>query len=67
MWDNKEVEMPDFFKKLKKKTEKKKMAGERGEKGAGKRRVPFLPLQASTTSWFCRRKGDSSTENGTRD
>ncbi|XP_062314285.1 piezo-type mechanosensitive ion channel component 2 [Osmerus eperlanus] len=64
LWDNKEVEMPDFFKKLKKKTEKKKMAGERGEKGAGKRRVPFLPLQASTTSWFCRRKGDSSTENG---
>uniref|UniRef100_A0A8C7UJ22 Piezo-type mechanosensitive ion channel component n=1 Tax=Oncorhynchus mykiss TaxID=8022 RepID=A0A8C7UJ22_ONCMY len=55
LWDNKEVEMPDFFKKLKKKTEKKKMSG--GDKAGDqpKRRLPFLPLQASTASLFRRR------------
>uniref|UniRef100_A0A8C8D902 Piezo-type mechanosensitive ion channel component n=1 Tax=Oncorhynchus tshawytscha TaxID=74940 RepID=A0A8C8D902_ONCTS len=55
LWDNKEVEMPDFFKKLKKKTEKKKMSG--GDKAGDqpKRRMPFLPLQASTASLFRRR------------
>uniref|UniRef100_A0A8C7UGW1 Piezo-type mechanosensitive ion channel component n=1 Tax=Oncorhynchus mykiss TaxID=8022 RepID=A0A8C7UGW1_ONCMY len=66
LWDNKEVEMPDFFKKLKKKTEKKKMSG--GDKAGDqpKRRLPFLPLQASTASLFRRRGKANSTEtNGT--
>uniref|UniRef100_A0A8C7YN25 Piezo-type mechanosensitive ion channel component n=1 Tax=Oryzias sinensis TaxID=183150 RepID=A0A8C7YN25_9TELE len=31
LWDNKEVEMPDFFKKLKKKVDKKKMTGTTAE------------------------------------
>ncbi|XP_036801684.1 piezo-type mechanosensitive ion channel component 2 [Oncorhynchus mykiss] len=62
LWDNKEVEMPDFFKKLKKKTEKKKMSG--GDKAGDqpKRRLPFLPLQASTASLFRRRGKANSTE-----
>ncbi|XP_024239446.1 piezo-type mechanosensitive ion channel component 2-like [Oncorhynchus tshawytscha] len=62
LWDNKEVEMPDFFKKLKKKTEKKKMSG--GDKAGDqpKRRMPFLPLQASTASLFRRRGKGNSTE-----
>ncbi|XP_031660217.1 piezo-type mechanosensitive ion channel component 2-like [Oncorhynchus kisutch] len=62
LWDNKEVEMPDFFKKLKKKTEKKKMSG--GDKAGDqpKRRMPFLPLQASTASLFRRRGKANSTE-----
>ncbi|XP_055788849.1 piezo-type mechanosensitive ion channel component 2-like [Salvelinus fontinalis] len=62
LWDNKEVEMPDFFKKLKKKTEKKKMSG--GDKAGDqpKLRLPFLPLQASTTSLFRRRGKANSTE-----
>uniref|UniRef100_A0AAZ3P3B8 Piezo-type mechanosensitive ion channel component n=1 Tax=Oncorhynchus tshawytscha TaxID=74940 RepID=A0AAZ3P3B8_ONCTS len=66
LWDNKEVEMPDFFKKLKKKTEKKKMSG--GDKAGDqpKRRMPFLPLQASTASLFRRRgKGNSTETNST--
>ncbi|XP_040908244.1 piezo-type mechanosensitive ion channel component 2 [Toxotes jaculatrix] len=63
LWDNKEVEMPDFFKKLKKKVDKKKMTGgdKMGSKEKPPRRLKFLPLQASTTSIFCRRKrGDSA-------
>ncbi|XP_038867450.1 piezo-type mechanosensitive ion channel component 2-like [Salvelinus namaycush] len=62
LWDNKEVEMPDFFKKLKKKTEKKKMSG--GDKAGDqpKLRLPFLPLQASTASLFRRRGKANSTE-----
>ncbi|CAB1329419.1 unnamed protein product [Coregonus sp. 'balchen'] len=62
LWDNKEVEMPDFFKKLKKKTEKMKMSG--GEKAGDqpKRRLPCLPLQASTASLFCRCGNANSTE-----
>ncbi|XP_035595477.2 piezo-type mechanosensitive ion channel component 2-like [Oncorhynchus keta] len=62
LWDNKEVEMPDFFKKLKKKTEKKKMSG--GDKAGDqpKRRLPFLPLQASTASLFRRRGKANSTK-----
>ena len=62
LWDNKEVEMPDFFKKLKKKVDKTKMTGgdKTGSQGKASRRLKFLPLQASTTSIFCRRrKGDS--------
>ncbi|XP_053280799.1 piezo-type mechanosensitive ion channel component 2 [Pleuronectes platessa] len=68
LWDNKEVEMPDFFKKLKKKVDKTKMTpGDKmGSKGKASRRLKFLPLQASTTSIFCRRKkgdsGDSQDE-----
>ncbi|XP_040009105.1 piezo-type mechanosensitive ion channel component 2 [Xiphias gladius] len=65
LWDNKEVEMPDFFKKLKKKVDKKKMTGgdKMGSREKTPRRLKFLPLQASTTSMFCRRKrGDSDDE-----
>ncbi|XP_070695122.1 piezo-type mechanosensitive ion channel component 2 [Pempheris klunzingeri] len=65
LWDNKEVEMPDFFKKMKKKVDKKKMTG--GDKTGGKdkpqRRLKFLPLQASTTSMFCRRRKGNSVES----
>ncbi|XP_035014498.2 piezo-type mechanosensitive ion channel component 2 [Hippoglossus stenolepis] len=62
LWDNKEVEMPDFFKKLKKKVDKTKMTGgdKMGSKGKASRRLKFLPIQASTTSIFCRRKRDDS-------
>ncbi|KAF7209479.1 piezo-type mechanosensitive ion channel component 2-like [Nothobranchius furzeri] len=58
LWDNKEVEMPDFFKKLKKKVDKKKMTGadKKGSKEKAPHRLKFLPFQASTTSIFCRRK-----------
>ncbi|XP_041654339.1 piezo-type mechanosensitive ion channel component 2 [Cheilinus undulatus] len=56
LWDNKEVEMPDFFKKMKKKVDKKRMSG--GDKMSNKdknhRRLKFLPPQASSTSIFCR-------------
>lgn len=67
LWDNKEVEMPDFFKKMKRKVEKKKMTG--GDKTCSKekhpRRLKFLPLQASTTSIFRRQKrGDSAESDG---
>ncbi|KAK5863316.1 hypothetical protein PBY51_000354 [Eleginops maclovinus] len=63
LWDNKEVEMPDFFKKMKKKVDRKKMTGgdKTGSNDKSKRRLKFLPIQASTTSLFCRRrKGDSA-------
>nr|XP_029133923.1 piezo-type mechanosensitive ion channel component 2-like [Labrus bergylta] len=63
LWDNKEVEMPDFFKKMKRKVDKKKMTGgdKMGSKDKTHRRLKFLPLQASTTSIFCRgRRGDSA-------
>uniref|UniRef100_A0A669F886 Uncharacterized protein n=1 Tax=Oreochromis niloticus TaxID=8128 RepID=A0A669F886_ORENI len=61
LWDNKEVEMPDFFKKLKKKVDKKKTGAEKmGSREQPPRRLRFLPLQASTTSLFCRhKKGES--------
>ncbi|XP_042564868.1 piezo-type mechanosensitive ion channel component 2 [Clupea harengus] len=74
LWDNKEVEMPDFFKKLKKKNEKNKInAGGGGGGGRGgedapapRRRLPFLPMQASTTSSLFHRwgKGNSSEQQG---
>ncbi|XP_059190060.1 piezo-type mechanosensitive ion channel component 2 [Centropristis striata] len=65
LWDNKEVEMPDFFKKMKKKVDKKKMTGgdKQGSKDKTQRRLKFLPLQASTTSMFCRRKKGDSAES----
>ncbi|KAL6119927.1 uncharacterized protein ACO6RY_04388 [Pungitius sinensis] len=64
LWDNKEVEMPDFFKKMKKKVDKKKMTGgdKMGNKDKTQRRLKFLPFQASTTSMFFRRKGGDSAE-----
>ncbi|XP_042155847.1 piezo-type mechanosensitive ion channel component 2 [Oncorhynchus tshawytscha] len=62
LWDNKEVEMPDFFKKLKKKTEKIKMSGGEKKGDEPKRRLPCLPLQASTASLFCRCGKANSTE-----
>ncbi|KAM4570603.1 piezo-type mechanosensitive ion channel component 2 [Fundulus diaphanus] len=65
LWDNKEVEMPDFFKKLKKKVDKKKMTGadKMGSKEKPSRRLKFLPFQASTTSMFCRKKKSDSGES----
>lgn len=57
--------MPDFFKKMKKKVDKNKMTGgdKTGSKEKHQRRLKFLPLQASTTSIFCRRKkGESDGE-----
>ncbi|XP_015233211.1 PREDICTED: piezo-type mechanosensitive ion channel component 2-like [Cyprinodon variegatus] len=64
LWDNKEVEMPDFFKKLKKKVDKKKMTGadKMGRKERSLRQMKFLPFQASTTSIFCRQKKEDSGE-----
>nr|XP_055071604.1 piezo-type mechanosensitive ion channel component 2 isoform X1 [Misgurnus anguillicaudatus] len=59
LWDNKEVEMPDFFKKLKKKTEKNKMTGASRRQEERTRKLPFLPLQTSYTSFFQKQKGDS--------
>lgn len=73
LWDNKEVEMPDFFKKLKKKNEKNKINAGGGGGGRGgedapapRRRLPFLPMQASTTSSLFHRwgKGNSSEQQG---
>lgn len=66
LWDNKEVEMPDFFKKMKRKVDKKKMTGDKmGNNEKSHRRLKFLPLQASTTSLFFRRKkGESPETNG---
>lgn len=64
LWDNKEVEMPDFFKKMKRKAEKKKITGEKmSSKERPLRRLKFLPLQASTTSIFCRKTTGASTES----
>lgn len=64
LWDNKEVEMPDFFKKMKRKVEKKRMTGDKtSSKEKPQRRLKFLPLQASTTSIFCRRKTGESAES----
>uniref|UniRef100_A0A8C7YMF3 Piezo-type mechanosensitive ion channel component n=1 Tax=Oryzias sinensis TaxID=183150 RepID=A0A8C7YMF3_9TELE len=65
LWDNKEVEMPDFFKKLKKKVDKKKMTGadKMGSAEKSRRRLKFLPIQASTTSIFCRQKTGCSSES----
>lgn len=56
--------MPDFFKKMKRKVDKKKMTGEKmSSKERPLRRLKFLPLQASTTSIFCRRKTGASTDS----
>lgn len=57
--------MPDFFKKMKKKAEKKKMTGGNKTNSTDKpqRRLKFLPLHASTTSLFCRKKRDESAES----
>ncbi|XP_034027616.1 piezo-type mechanosensitive ion channel component 2 [Thalassophryne amazonica] len=64
LWDNKEVEMPDFFKKMKKKVDKKKMTGDKTcSKREPEHRLKFFPLQASTTSIFRRRKKDSLAQS----
>lgn len=64
LWDNKEVEMPDFFKKMKKKVDKNRMTGDRtSNKEKPQRRLKFLPLQASTTSIFSRRWTSESAES----
>lgn len=57
--------MPDFFKKMKKKVEKKKMTtrDKTGNKEISARRLKFLPLQASTTSIFCRKRGRDSLQS----
>lgn len=57
--------MPDFFKKLKKKVDKKKMTGadKMGSNEKPSRRLKFLPFQASTTSIFCRQKQYDSEES----
>lgn len=57
--------MPDFFKKMKKKVDKNKMTGgeKLGSKEKAPRRLKFLPLSASTTSIFCRRKREDSAES----
>ncbi|XP_060788684.1 piezo-type mechanosensitive ion channel component 2 [Neoarius graeffei] len=63
LWDNKEVEMPDFFKKLKRKAEKNRLNGAaRGEKEDIKRRLGFFPLQTSTAKLFCRKKRKDNSE-----
>uniref|UniRef100_W5MGR7 Uncharacterized protein n=1 Tax=Lepisosteus oculatus TaxID=7918 RepID=W5MGR7_LEPOC len=73
LWDIKEVEMPDFFKKLKKKAQKKRgSTGERedkqGQRSSGERearrgrRLPFLPLQSSGGSLFRRRRAADSAD-----
>lgn len=65
LWDNKEVEMPDFFKKLKRKTEKNKMTGgsrRREENTSG--RIPFFSLRASYTSFFRRQRAESPERQG---
>ncbi|KAJ8332691.1 hypothetical protein SKAU_G00424800 [Synaphobranchus kaupii] len=75
LWDNKEVEMPDFFKKLKRKTQKKRGGGggvggavggggESARSGGPTRRLRFLPLQSSTGSLFRRATNSNSTDNG---
>lgn len=57
LWDNKEVEMPDFFKKMKRKVESTRMTEDKtSSKEQPQCRLKFLPLQASTTSIFFRRK-----------
>ncbi|KAM9342468.1 piezo-type mechanosensitive ion channel component 2 [Pholidichthys leucotaenia] len=65
LWDNKEVEMPDFFKKMKKKVDKKKVTGadKLDSKEKPRHRLKFLPLQASSTSLFCRQKKCNSSES----
>lgn len=59
--------MPDFFKKLKKKTEKNKMtegSRRREEKTSGRRRLAILPLQSSYTSFFQKQRGESTERHG---
>lgn len=65
LWDNKEVEMPDFFKKLKRKTEKNKMTGgSRRREENTSRRIPFFSLQASYTSFLRRQRAESPERQG---
>ncbi|XP_043104872.1 piezo-type mechanosensitive ion channel component 2 [Puntigrus tetrazona] len=60
LWDNKEVEMPDFFKNLKRKTEKNKMAGgSRQQEENTRRRMPFFSSYSSYTSFLQRQRVES--------
>ncbi|KAL4646317.1 piezo-type mechanosensitive ion channel component 2-like [Arapaima gigas] len=56
LWDNKEVEMPDFFKKLKRKTERNRASS------GTKRHLKFMPAETSTGSLFRRRKTGSCVD-----
>ncbi len=61
LWDTKEVEMPDFFKKLKRKTEKNKMAGGSRHRDENTRRMPFFP---SYISFLQRKRAESPERQG---
>lgn len=62
LWDNKEVEMPDFFKKLKRKTEKNKMAGgSRPREENTSRQMSFFP---SYTSFLQRQRSENPERQG---
>lgn len=64
LWDNKEVVMPDFLKKLKRKAEKNKLSGgARGENGDTKKGLAFFPLQSSTAKLFCGQKRKDDPES----
>lgn len=57
--------MPDFFKKLKRKTEKNKMTGgSRRREENTSRRIPFIPLQASFSSFLRRQRAESPEGQG---
>uniref|UniRef100_A0A8C2HIW5 Piezo-type mechanosensitive ion channel component n=1 Tax=Cyprinus carpio TaxID=7962 RepID=A0A8C2HIW5_CYPCA len=61
LWDNKEVEMPDFFKKLKRKTEKNKMAGgSRPREENTSRQMSFFPY----TSFLQRQRSENPERQG---
>uniref|UniRef100_A0AAV2LVJ0 Uncharacterized protein n=1 Tax=Knipowitschia caucasica TaxID=637954 RepID=A0AAV2LVJ0_KNICA len=65
LWDNKEVEMPDFFKKLKKKVDKKKSQG--SEKRSRETRcLKLLPISTSSSTCLCcrRRRGGTESDEG---
>ncbi|KAI5628967.1 piezo-type mechanosensitive ion channel component 1, partial [Silurus asotus] len=65
LWDNKEVEMPDFLKKLKKKAEKNRQSGgARGEEGNTKTLLGIFSLQSSTAKFFFRHNKKDSEEHG---
>ncbi|KAF7695135.1 hypothetical protein HF521_006858 [Silurus meridionalis] len=66
LWDNKEVEMPDFLKKLKKKAEKNRQSGgARGEEGNTKTLLGIFSLQSSTAKFFFRHNRKDSEDHGT--
>lgn len=66
LWDNKEVDMPDFLKKLKRKKQKRREPAKDEDKGRDGT-SPFVYLQGSTGLGFRRRKreGDHTEGKGT--